>query len=47
MTARATAAAATPADGKQPEMIKEKKEDGAAAKTDAKAADKKPADKKK
>jgi len=47
LTAEAEAAAATPADGKQPEMIKEKKEDGAAAKTDAKAADKKPADKKK
>ena len=41
---------ATPAEGdaKQPEMIKEKKEDGAAPAADAKAGDKKPAaDKKK
>jgi large subunit ribosomal protein L25 len=43
-------AAATPAEGadaaKQPEMIKEKKEDGAAPAADAKAGDKKPAAKK-
>ncbi|MSU34652.1 MAG: 50S ribosomal protein L25 [Pedosphaera sp.] len=42
----------TPAEGaavdaKQPEMLKEKKEDGAAPGADAKAGDKKPADKKK
>ncbi|HTH49352.1 MAG TPA: 50S ribosomal protein L25 [Candidatus Limnocylindria bacterium] len=44
------AATATPAEGdaKQPEMIKEKKEDGTAPAADAKAGDKKPAaDKKK
>lgn len=43
-------AAATPAEGdaaKQPEMIKEKKEDGAAPAADAKAGDKKPAAEKK
>ena len=41
--------AATPAEGadaKQPEMIKEKKEDGSAPAADAKAGDKKPAAKK-
>lgn len=54
LTAEAEAAAA-PADGKQPEMIKEKKEEGGAAKAGAKpdakagdkAGDKKPAEKKK
>jgi large subunit ribosomal protein L25 len=50
LTAEAETAAAPAADGKQPEMIKEKKEDTAAADKkagDKKAADAKPADKKK